>query len=164
MVLSDPTPTIRNELRPGDLGAIVELHGRLYSAEQGWNEKFEAYVAGPLSEFILRQTSRERIWVVDHQSNVSGSIAIVESTDSIAMLRWFVLVPELRGRGLGQRLCEEAIRFAKDSGFNCIELWTVAELEAAGRLYRKLGFEIMLEQVHSDWGKQVTERKLVLSF
>ena len=88
---------IRNHLRPGDLGSLIHLHGTLYAAECGWDQTFEAYVAGPLSQFALRQGPRDCIWIVEHQGQVAGSIAIMEVKKRLAQLRWFLLHPRLRG-------------------------------------------------------------------
>ncbi|MEE4607924.1 MAG: GNAT family N-acetyltransferase, partial [Desulfobacteraceae bacterium] len=89
---------MRNDLRPGDLGAIVQLHGECYGAEYGFDHTFEPYVAAPLSEFVLRGEPRERIWIVTRAGRVGGSVAIVAASESEAQLRWLLLAPPLRGR------------------------------------------------------------------
>src|SRR5579862_9126032 len=94
----------RTDRRPGDIGAIVQLHGIIYAAEQGWDATFEAYVAGPLAEFVLSHTDRERLWIAERSGRTVGSIAIVAASPTTAQLRWFLLDPSVRGIGLGTAL------------------------------------------------------------
>jgi GNAT superfamily N-acetyltransferase len=155
-------PTIRTHLRPGDIGAITWLHGVTYAEEYGWDHTFEAYVAGPLAEFALAPKPRERIWIVEHDGRVAGSIAIVESSAEHAQLRWFLLQPALRGRGLGRTLIESAIAFSRDAGYRTISLWTVSDLEAAASLYRSAGFVLAEESRDVRWGTTVTEQRYEL--
>ncbi len=150
---------IRTELRPGDLGWLIYLHGTLYAAECGWDHTFEAYVAGPMAQFALTQSPRDRIWIVERQGQVAGSIAIVELKKKVAQLRWFLLHPRLRGHGLGKRLIEEAVSFSRKSGYERIELWTTRNLPTAAHLYRSTGFELVRELTHRLWGQTVTEQQ-----
>ena len=85
---------IRNDLRPGDIGAIIQLHGILYAQEYGFDHTFEPYVAAPLAEFVKHQTDRERIWIVEKDQQVLGSVAIVQYAQTQAQLRWLILHPE----------------------------------------------------------------------
>ncbi len=151
--------TIRTDLRPGDVGSITYLHGVLYAREHGWDHTFEAYVAGPLSEFALRNNARERIWIVERGARVVGSIAIVEVSAEQAQLRWFQLRPELRGRGLGKQLMRDAMQFCRDRGYRSVLLWTVAGLEASRHLYLSTGFTLTSEDEHRQWGAVVTEQR-----
>ena len=79
--------TIRCDLRPGDIGYLIYLHGILYAQEYGWDATFDAYVAGPLAEFAESRTDRGRIWIVEKDGTVAGSIAIVEVSQKQAQLR-----------------------------------------------------------------------------
>jgi GNAT superfamily N-acetyltransferase len=156
-------PVIRTEMRPGDLGEIVRLHGVLYAEEYGLDNTFEAYVAGPLSEFVLSEDKRgERVWVVEVGGKVAGCIAIVRVGEGVAQLRWFLLTPETRGRGLGKRLMEEAVNFCRKEGYRRIILWTFSELETATALYRRWGFVKAEEKAHRIWGRDLTEEKYEL--
>jgi len=156
-------PQIRTEMRPGDLGEVVRLHGVLYAEEYGLDNTFEAYVAAPLSEFVLaKETGGQRIWIVEHRGNVAGCIAIVKNAERVAQLRWFLLVPEMRGRGLGKRLMEEAVEFSRRAGYRRIILWTFSELETAIALYRRWGFEKTEEKAHHIWGRDLVEEKYEL--
>ena len=151
--------TIRHDFRPGDAGRLIELHGLLYSEEYGFDHTFEAYVAKPLAEFMMSQTPRERIWLVDSNGVLMGSIAIVKHSETDAQLRWFLLDPSLRGRGLGNRLMEEAIEFCRECGYERVFLWTVSSLQAAAQVYRKANFRITEELTHKIWGCTLTEQR-----
>ena len=154
---------IRHELRPGDLGRVVYLHGSLYAAEYGWDHTFEAYVAGPLAAFALRKNPKERIWLVDAEDIVNGCIAIVdsegESDPSAAQLRWFLLHPGLRGRGIGRNLIGQALEFTRQVGYRSVYLWTTRDLVAAAALYREAGFQLTQEMTHPMWGQVVCEQR-----
>jgi GNAT superfamily N-acetyltransferase len=156
-------PLVRTSMRPGDLGDIVRLHGVLYEEEYGLDNTFEAYVAGPLSEFALSEDKGQRIWVVEQGGRVQGCIAIVRNAVDVAQLRWFLLTPETRGKGLGKRLMEEAVNFSRKAGYRRIILWTFSELKTAIALYRRWGFEKTEEKPHHIWGRDLVEEKYELS-
>ncbi len=151
--------TIRHEFKPGDIGYLTYLHGTLYAKESGWDHTFEAYVAGPLSEFAKSHTAREKIWLLERNGTLAGSVAIVEASTEAAQLRWLLLNPDLRGRGLGRMLMEEALRFCREHGYRSVFLWTEASLIAAGGLYKSFGFRLIEEKTHGFWGSTVTEQR-----
>jgi GNAT superfamily N-acetyltransferase len=159
---ASPSIRIRNDLRPGDLGQIVKLHGKLYAAEYGLDHTFEPYVAAPMAAFVLRADARERIWIVESGADVAGALAIVAASPTEAQLRWFLLAPKIRGRGLGRRLVAEAVAFARSSGYHEIFLWTLGGLEAALHIYRSLGFRRTETKPHRLWGQDLVEEKYVL--
>src|SRR5262245_59034257 len=128
--------TIRTSLQPGDLGSIVYLHGTFYSREYGFDHTFEAYVAGPLSEFARSASPRERLWIAERDGRLVGCIAIVAASPEVAQLRWYLVDPSAQGAGLGKRLLREAVAFARECGYRSIILWTVSALTAAAHLYR----------------------------
>jgi ribosomal protein S18 acetylase RimI-like enzyme len=152
-----------NDLKPGDIGYLTWLHGVLYASEYGWDHTFEAYVAGPLADFAKSHTDRERIWIVEKNNVVAGSIAIVEASTEQAQFRWFLLHPDLRGQGIGRMLMEEAISFSRASGYSIIFLWTTSDLVAAAKLYESFGFHITEEITHDAWGAAVTEQRYELN-
>ena len=157
-------PVIRTEMVPGDFDEIVRLHGVLYAEEYGLDNTFEAYIAAPLSEFVLtKDRRRQRIWIVEAGEKVAGCIAIVRNTEGVAQLRWFILTPETRGKGLGRRLMDEAVKYSWEAGYRRIILWTFSELETAIALYRRWGFVKTEEKAHHIWGRDLIEEKYELS-
>lgn len=167
--------TIRHELKPGDIGAIIRLHGVSYAREYGFDSTFEAYVAGPLAEFAIKASPRGRLWIAERAGEIVGCVAIVESQErsssvasdepglipafSTAQLRWYLVDPSMRGRGLGRRLLTEAIEFSRRSGYEEIILWTVSALADAARLYRAAGFEKDREELGRHWGVDVIQER-----
>lgn len=155
--------TIRKDLRPGDLGYITYLHGKLYAEEYGFDATFEPYVAVPLSEFSVRKNNRECIWVVEKTGRVRGSIAIVEYSDTTAQLRWLILHPEIRGRGMGKKLVDEAVNFSRNMRYPSIFLWTVSGLKSAAAIYEKKGFCLTDTRKNVIWGRELTEERYELA-
>src|SRR5262249_48134806 len=156
---SPDTITLRTILQPGDLGEIVRLHGVLYAREYGFDPTFEAYVAGPLSEFVLASSARERLWIAECGGRIVGCIAIVAASEQTAQLRWYLVHPDTRGSGLGKRLLSESLAFCKKCGYNNVILWTVSALTTAAHLYRAAGFRKVEENPHRIWGVEVIEEK-----
>ena len=157
--MSNDAVNIRNDLHPGDVGAIVYLHGVLYAREYEFDHTFEPYVAVPLAEFVKRQNERERIWIVEKRGRVMGSVAIVQFSESQAQLRWLILHPDLRGLGIGRQLVEEAVDFCHRSGYTSVFLWTIDFLGAALKLYTEAGFGLTETNTHEIWGKTLTEER-----
>ena len=147
---------IRRHLRAGDLGAIVALHGRLVTGEYGLDSTHEGYIAAGLAEHAIRgwPGERESVWIVESGGKLSGSIALTDDGDDTAGLRWFVLEPALRGRGLGRRLVGEVVAEARRHGFARLRLETFSDLRAAARLYREYGFELVHEETRPRWGRE----------
>lgn len=150
---------IRNDLRPRDLGAIIRQHGLLYSKECGFDISIEIYVAGPLSVFAGSRGNRQRIWIVEKEGSFMGSVAVAEHSGEEAQLRWLLLDPAVRGGGLGRRLVGEAVRFAKETGYRSVFLWTVNLLPAAARIYRDAGFRLTVEKEVLQWGVPLREQR-----
>ena len=150
---------MRTGLQPGDLGAIVSMHGRLYADEYGFDTTFEPYVAEPLSAFVRRASPRERIWVEYDGDRLVGCVAIVEAADDQAQLRWFLVHPAARGRGLGHRLLDAAIEFSRAEGYARLILWTVGGLAASRHLYARAGFVCVESSPTRLWGVDVVEEK-----
>jgi GNAT superfamily N-acetyltransferase len=157
-----PTITLRTDLRPGDLGRIVALHGTVYAREHGFDATFEAYVAGPLAEFVRAASPRERLWIAERDGQLAGCAAVVAASPDTAQLRWFLVEPGARGAGLGKRLLREALTFARDSGYARIILWTVSALTAAAHVYRSAGFRKVEEKPGRLWAVDVIEEKYEL--
>ena len=138
------------------------MHGIFHALEQGWDHTFDVYVAVPLAEFAQSKSSREKIWILEEGDRIAGSVAIVKRTEEEAQLRWLLLEPEIRGRGIGKWLVEEALDFSRISGYESIFLWTVEALYIAANLYRSVGFVQRERLTHEIWGSTVTEVKYEL--
>jgi ribosomal protein S18 acetylase RimI-like enzyme len=152
---------LRHELKPGDLGSIVHLHGTIYAREYGFDPTFEAYVAGPLAQFVLAHGERDRLWIAERGERIVGCVAIVGVLETEAQLRWFLVDPSARGCGLGKRLLSEAVAFGDDRGYESIFLWTVSALSAAAHLYRAAGFHKVEEKPGEYWGVAVVQERYV---
>ncbi len=155
--------SLRTDRRPGDLGAVVSLHGVVYARERGWDVRFEAYVAGPLAAWACSASARERLWIAERAGAVVGCVAIVAAAPQTAQLRWFLVDPAARGLGLGKRLLREALAFCRDCGYSTVVLWTERSLEAAAHLYRGAGFRKVEERPGRLWGADVVEEKYELA-
>jgi ribosomal protein S18 acetylase RimI-like enzyme len=154
--------TLRSDLRPGDLGAIVYLHGIVYARERGFDPTFEAYVAGPLAQFVCEGGDRQRLWIAEREGRLVGCVAIVAASPRTAQLRWFLVDPDVRGVGLGRLLLLEAIAFCEEHGYAEVILWTESALEAAAHLYRSAGFQKVEEKPGRMWGVDLVEEKYEL--
>ena len=150
---------IRHDLRPGDIGYLIYLHGILYAQEHGFDYTFEPYVAGPMAEFVKSRTDRERLWIVEKDEQIVGSVAIIRSSEKEAQLRWLLLHPNARGHGIGRTLVEGAVQFCRDYGYSSVFLLTISALTAAARLYKSVGFRLTEEKTHKFWGTTVTAQR-----
>jgi ribosomal protein S18 acetylase RimI-like enzyme len=148
-------PSIRRDLRPGDFGAIIEHHGRLYAAEYGVDSSFEAHVAAAVARAALRGFPRETeaIWIVEREGVHAGSLAMTDEGDGVACVRFFVLDSDLRGQGLGRRLLDELLDTARANGFERAVLETFSDLTAAAHLYREHGFRETGADTGPRWGR-----------
>jgi GNAT superfamily N-acetyltransferase len=146
---------IRRQLRPGGLGEIVALHGRLYGNEYGVDSSFEGFVASSIARAAIRgwPGEREGVWLVERDGALRGCIAYTDEGDDVAMLRWFVLEAGLRGRGLGRGLIGELIEEVRAHGFARIHLETFSDLQTAARIYRRHGFEVVSSETGPRWGR-----------
>ena len=142
--------------RPGDMGWVVERHGVLYGEEYGWGALFEALVADIVAKFLRHfDPKREHCWIAERDGERVGSVFVVRETDTIAKLRLLLIEPQARGAGLGKRLVEECIAFARKAGYRKLVLWTHANLLAARAIYAKLGFRKVKSEPHRQFGVAV---------
>jgi ribosomal protein S18 acetylase RimI-like enzyme len=151
-----PEPTIRRELHPGDLGAIIAHHGRVYGEEYRVDSSFEGHVAATVAHAAAHgfPSKREAICLVELEGEHAGSLALTDEGDGEAAIRWFVFSPEVRGRGLGRRLLGEMLARAAELGYTQVSLETFSELEAAAHLYRDHGFEVVSADAAPRWGRE----------
>ncbi|NEE01456.1 bifunctional helix-turn-helix transcriptional regulator/GNAT family N-acetyltransferase [Phytoactinopolyspora halotolerans] len=156
-VSEDGGPAVRTHvirpLRPGDLGWVVQRHGALYAEEYGWDQTFEAYVARIIAEYGERtDRGRESGWIAEVDGSPAGCVFCMRRDDQTAQLRLLLVEPAARGAGLGARLVEQCIDFARAAGYAKIVLWTNDVLTAARSLYLKAGFRCVEEAPHHSFG------------
>ena len=145
--------TVRRDLRPGDVGEIIRMHGVLYPREHGLSPNMERHVATAVTTAIAHGWPESgAVWIVERDGEFAGSIALTDEGDGLAALRWFLLDPSVRGLGLGRRLVGELVAEAEERGFERIWLETLAILEAAAHIYTSHGFVCVSEQLGPPWG------------
>jgi len=138
---------------PGDMGWIVHRHGVLYSQEYGWNEQFEALVSQIVTDFLNNfKPAKERCWIAEMEGEIVGSVFCVHESDTIAKLRLLLVEPKARGMGLGTRLVDECIKFARRCGYKKLVLWTNSVLLEANHIYKKKGFRLVKQEEHHSFG------------
>lgn len=148
IVLRDPAP--------GDIGWVVEQHGEIYAREYGWNSDFEALVADIAGQFLRKfQPAWERCWIAELDGERAGAVFVVRKSAATAQLRMLILHPRARGLGLGARLTDECIAFARRKGYRKMVLWTNSCLRAARRIYAARGFQLVKSEPYEGFGQQL---------
>ena len=144
-------PTIRHDLRAGDLGRIVALHGEVYDPLPGFGLRFEAYVARTVAEYVLEANCRGRIWLAERDGRLIGCAAMVLRDNEVGQLRWVLLDPSARGVGLGKSLVHKALQYARDKSCVSVVLETTDGLPESQSLYDSLGFVVTDQQPAEQW-------------
>jgi GNAT superfamily N-acetyltransferase len=138
---------------PGDYGWIIQRHGVLYAEEFGWDETFEALVARIVADYVsTREAQRENAWIAEVDGTSVGCVFCVRRDERIAQLRLLLVDRKVRGMGIGSRLVEECLRFARRAGYESITLWTNDVLADARRIYERAGFTLAEEETHHSFG------------
>jgi DNA-binding MarR family transcriptional regulator/N-acetylglutamate synthase-like GNAT family acetyltransferase len=149
-------PYLLRPHQPGDMGWVVHRHGAVYAQEYGFDEEFEALVAEIVAKFIRHfDPKRERCWIAERDGEPVGSVFIVKQSATVAKLRLMLVDPNARGLGIGTRLVDEAVRFARSTGYRKITLWTNSVLVAARKIYAAAGFRMVHHERHHSFGKDL---------
>lgn len=145
---------------PGELGIIAARHMDFYRKQYDFDASFETYLFEGMARFLKNRESGDgQAWVVEHGGAVVGSIAIDHVEERVGQLRWFLVEPDFRGKGLGRRLIEEALDYCRIHLYHRIFLWTFSELRNARHLYEMYGFSPTEETTHRIWGRELTEER-----
>jgi GNAT superfamily N-acetyltransferase len=153
----EPAPYQLRSHRPGDMGWIVHRHGVLYNEEYGWDERFEALVARVVAGFIEKfDAAYEHCWVAERHGDIVGSVFVVKKSKTVAKLRLLYVEPSARGLGIGGRLVDEVVAFARKVGYRRITLWTQSDLISARKIYKSRGFEMTGAEGHEMFGSTST--------
>ena len=154
--------SIRRLGRPGDLGWVVMAHGELYNAEFGWNSEFEALVARIVADFATHHDpAREAAWIAEVDGRRVGCVFCVAGEEGAARLRILLVDPAERGHGVGRRLVDTCVVFARAVGYRRLTLWTNDVLVAARRLYEAAGFRIVDQDHHHSFGHDLVGQNWV---
>ncbi len=151
-----PTQPLLRPPRAGDFGWIVSRHAECYGQEYGWGEPFEGLCAQIVADYANKNDPKcERCWIAELDGENVGCVMLVKDSDEVARIRLLLVDPKGRGLGLGRRLVDECIRFARAAGYKKITLWTHSVLTAARHVYEKAGFTLTSSEKRHSWGKDV---------
>jgi DNA-binding MarR family transcriptional regulator/GNAT superfamily N-acetyltransferase len=141
---------------PGDFGWVIKRHVELYGEEYGWKDPFEALCAQIVADCVNKNDhDRERCWIAEIDGENVGCIFLAKESAAVARIRLLLVDPKARGLGLGTRLVDECICFARRAGYKKITLWTHRVLAAARHIYQEAGFKLVRSERHRNWGPPV---------
>lgn len=151
-----PRTVVLRDPQPGDIGWVVQQHGEIYAREYGWNSEFEALVADIAAKFMRNfQPEWEKCWIAELDGERVGAVFLVRKSATTAQLRMLLLAPRARGMGLGARLTDECIAFARAKGYRKMVLWTNSCLAAARGIYASRGFKLEKSEPYEGFGQQL---------
>ena len=154
-----PRGYLLREPAPGDMGWVVQRNGALYAEEFGWDASYEALVARIVADYVeTRDPEAEAAWIVEVDGVPAGCVFCVREDAATARLRLLLVEPWARGLGIGGRLVDEVLRFARRAGYSRITLWTNDVLADARRIYQRTGFTLDDESRHHSFGKDLTSQ------
>ena len=160
---TSPTYLLRDP-QPGDMGVVVQQQSALYAREYHWNCEFEALVAEIVAKYLREfDPACERCWIAEKDGQVVGSVFVIRHDATTAKLRMLYVDASARGMGIGQRLVDECVRFARHAGYTRMLLWTVDILTDARKLYQKAGFELVEEEPMESFGKALVSQTWALT-
>lgn len=146
-------------LQPGDPGWVVQRHGVRYAEEYGWDITCEGFIARVVADYLDgTDPRRENAWIAELDGERVGSVFCARHDDDVAQLRLLLVEPQARGLGIGTRLVDECLRFARRAGYREIMLWTNDVLVDARRIYERAGFELRTEAPHHSFGRDLVEQ------
>ncbi|MGB6309564.1 MAG: bifunctional helix-turn-helix transcriptional regulator/GNAT family N-acetyltransferase [Steroidobacteraceae bacterium] len=161
LLARDPTPAedpryVIRSLQIGDIGWIIHRQAILYTQEYRWDVTYEALVAEILAGFVKNfNSSAESAWIAERRGAIVGSVFLVRASASVAKLRLLYVEPSARGLGIGRRLVNECIEFARAKRYCTLTLWTNDVLVSARRIYEAAGFQLTREEAHHSFGKDL---------
>jgi GNAT superfamily N-acetyltransferase len=148
----------------GDFGWVVQRHGTLYREDYDWDETFEALVARIIADYIEeRDTQREAAWIAEANGQRVGCVFCMKRAEDIAQLRILLVEPAARGMGIGTRLVQECVAFARRASYKKIMLWTNDVLVDARRIYERVGFQLIEEERHRSFGHDLVGQNWLLA-
>ncbi|MFD8342382.1 MULTISPECIES: GNAT family N-acetyltransferase [Streptomyces] len=163
MEVNDRQVIIRRADRPGDLGWMVMAHGELYNQQFRWDVEFEALVARIVAGFATKHSVAEAAWIAEVDGERAGCVMLAAGDRAgMAKLRVLLVTPAARGLGAGTRLVEEALAFARVAGYECVTLWTTANLASARRIYQHFGFSLTDETPYTAFGHDLVSQTWTL--
>lgn len=147
---------VLREPRAGDYGWATERHGVIYDAEFGWGPRFEGLVAELFGKFAQKHDpQRERCWIAELDGERVGCVFVVEREPEVAQLRCLLVEPKARGHGVGRSLVNACVEFARHAGYRRMMLWTNKGLDSARKIYEAVGFSLVEEKAHRDFGPEL---------
>jgi len=142
--------------RPGELGWVVQAQTAGYRQQYGWDGTYEAMVARLVADYAEhRDPKREAAWIAEVDAEPAGSVFCVRRSDKVAQLRLLYVDASARGLGIGARLVEECLRFAREAGYREIMLWTNSVLAEARQIYQRADFKLVDEAPHRSFGQDL---------